>query len=45
MESGVFPLGGSQKSIPLSFNARETEKAFEFRFKSFEEQIVSLGGW
>ena len=45
VESGIFPLGGSQKSEPLSFDARETEKVFGFKFKNFEEQIISLAGW
>jgi nucleoside-diphosphate-sugar epimerase len=45
VESGIFPLGGSQRSVPLSFDARETEKVFEFKFNSFEEQIVSVAGW
>ena len=45
VENGIFPLGGSQKSTPLSFDATETEKAFDFKFKTFEEQIISLAGW
>ena len=45
VESGVFPLGGSQKSNPLPFDATETEKVLGFKFKSFEEQIISLAGW
>ena len=45
VESGIFPLGGSQKSIRLQFDASETEKVLGFKFKSFEEQIISLAGW
>jgi nucleoside-diphosphate-sugar epimerase len=45
VESGIFPLGGSQKSNPLLFDARETEKVFGFKFKSLEEQITSLAEW
>ena len=45
VESGIFPLGGSQKSNPLQFDATETEKVLGFKFKSFEEQIISLAGW
>ena len=45
VESGIFPLGGSQKSNPLQFDATETERVLEFKFKSFEEQIIGLAGW
>jgi nucleoside-diphosphate-sugar epimerase len=45
VESGIFPLGGSQKSIGLRFDASETEKVLGIKFQSFEEQIISLAGW
>jgi len=45
VENGVFPLGGSQPAHPLAFDASETEQVFGFKFKSFEDQIVSLAGW
>ncbi|KAG9773411.1 hypothetical protein KCU88_g5814, partial [Aureobasidium melanogenum] len=44
VKKGVFPLGGSLKSLPMPFDASETEKVFNFKFKSYEEQIVSLAG-
>jgi nucleoside-diphosphate-sugar epimerase len=45
VESGLFPLGGSQASNLIKFDATRNEDVFGFRFKSFEEQIVSLAGW
>jgi nucleoside-diphosphate-sugar epimerase len=45
VEKGIFPLGGSQKPIRSQFDASETEKVLGFKFKSFEEQIISLAGW
>lgn len=45
VESGVFPMGGSQKSNLVRFNASRTEEVFGFKFKNFEEQIVSVAGW
>ena len=42
VKEGVFPLGGTQGSNPLKFDATETEKILGFKFKDFEEQIVSL---
>ena len=44
VEKGVFPLGGSQKSNLVKFDATRTEEVFGFKFKSFEEQIKSLAG-
>ena len=35
-------MGGTQGSNPLKFDASETEKILGFKFKDFEEQIVSL---
>ena len=45
VKEGVFPLGGSQTANRVRFDASATEEVFGFRFKSFEEQIVSLAGW
>lgn len=45
VESGLFPLGGSQASNLIKFDATRTEEVFGIKFKSFEEQIVSLAGW
>lgn len=42
VESGVFPLGGTQGSIFIRFDSSETEKVLGFKFKSWEEQIVSI---
>ncbi|OAL37396.1 hypothetical protein AYO20_03245 [Fonsecaea nubica] len=44
VEQGVFPLGGSQPSSPMPFDASKTEEVFGIKFKNFEEQIVSLAG-
>jgi nucleoside-diphosphate-sugar epimerase len=44
VEKGIFPLGGSQKSVPVQFDATPTEKFFGIKFRSFEEQVVSLAG-
>ena len=43
--SGVFPLGGSQKSLPMPFDASSMEKVFDFKYKDFESQIVDVAGW
>lgn len=45
VKKGVFPLGGSQLSKKVMYDARKTEEVFDFKFKSFEEQIVSEAGW
>ena len=42
VEEGIFPLGGAQGSKVLRFDASETEKVLGFKFKDFEEQIVSV---
>ncbi|KIW23252.1 uncharacterized protein PV07_11464 [Cladophialophora immunda] len=42
VEKGVIPLGGSQSSLPMPFDASKTEEALGIKFKDFEEQIVSL---
>ena len=42
VKKGVFPLGGTQGSNPLKFDASETEKILGFKFKDFEEQVVSV---
>ncbi|EXJ86981.1 hypothetical protein A1O3_03938 [Capronia epimyces CBS 606.96] len=44
VKKGVFPLGGSLKSLPMPFDATKTEETFGIKFKSYEEQIVSLAG-
>jgi nucleoside-diphosphate-sugar epimerase len=40
VEKGLIPLGGSQASLPLPFDATESEKFFGFKFKDWEAQIV-----
>jgi len=45
VKDGIFPLNGAQKSNPLKFDASKTEEVFNFKFKSYEDQIVSLAGW
>lgn len=45
VKKGVFPLGGSLKSFPLPFDARKTEETFGIKFKSYEEQVVSIAGY
>ncbi|EXJ74211.1 uncharacterized protein A1O5_02506 [Cladophialophora psammophila CBS 110553] len=44
VEKGVFPLGGSQTSLPMPFDASKTENILGIKFKDFEEQVVSLAG-
>ncbi|KEF60007.1 uncharacterized protein A1O9_04856 [Exophiala aquamarina CBS 119918] len=44
VEKGIFPLGGSQPSVALPFDASRTEEVFNFKYKNFEEMIVSLAG-
>ena len=44
VEKGIFPLGGSQRSLIVPFDASKTEEVLGFKFKSSEEQIVSLAG-
>ena len=45
VEERVFPLGGSQKSVHIPYDARETERVFGWEFKGWEEQVLSLAGW
>ena len=45
VKDGVFPLGGSQPPLPLRFDAARSEDLFDFKFKTFEEQVVSVAGW
>jgi nucleoside-diphosphate-sugar epimerase len=42
VEQGIFPLGGHAESLPSRFDASKTEKVFGIKFKSYEEQIISL---
>jgi nucleoside-diphosphate-sugar epimerase len=42
VEKGVFPLGGSVKSLPMPFDASATEKVFDFKFKSWETQVKDI---
>jgi nucleoside-diphosphate-sugar epimerase len=44
VEKGVFPLGGTQTSLPTSFDASKTESVLGIKFRGFEEMIVSLAG-
>ena len=45
VEKGVFPLGGSQTSLPMPFDASGSEKFFGFKFKDFVTQIVDTAGF
>lgn len=45
VKRGTFPLGGHWVEKPVIFDASNTEKVFNFKFGSFEEQIVSAAGW
>jgi nucleoside-diphosphate-sugar epimerase len=45
IETGVFPLGGHQPTIPTLFDASETERVFGIKFKDFEEQVVDAAGY
>ncbi|KIW56612.1 hypothetical protein PV05_05260 [Exophiala xenobiotica] len=45
VEQGIFPLGGSNKSIAVAFDASKTEEVFGIKFKSLEDQIVNLAGY
>lgn len=39
---GVLPNSGKTQTLPLKFDASATEKAFNFKFRSFEEQVKSI---
>ncbi|KAI9808629.1 MAG: hypothetical protein M1825_003780 [Sarcosagium campestre] len=39
---GVLPNNGTNSTKPLRFDAREAESILGFRFKSFEEQVISI---
>jgi len=41
---GVFPLGGVAKTKPMLIDSSHAEKTFGFKFRSFEEQVVSVAG-
>jgi hypothetical protein len=43
--SGIFQLGGSQGSSLVRFDASGTERLLSIKFKSFEEQVLSVVGW
>lgn len=45
VEKGIFPLGGSVKSGPLPFDASKAEEFFNFKFKTWETQVVDLAGY
>lgn len=45
VRKGVFPLGGHVTDKQVKYDASKTEEVFDFKFKSFEEQIVSAAGW
>ena len=45
VRQGIFPLGGHQASNKLRYDASRTEEIFGFKFKSFEEQVISIAGW
>lgn len=44
VEKGIFPLGGTQTSLPTGFDASKTERVLGFKFKNYEDMIVSLAG-
>src|SRR5690349_3155550 len=41
---GRLPLAGSLPTRPIHFDSSETEKAFGWKFASFEEQVKSVVG-
>lgn len=45
VETGVFPLGGDVASVPVKFDAQETERVFGFTFKPWEQQVVDAARW
>ncbi|MCJ1225567.1 hypothetical protein MMC12_002216 [Toensbergia leucococca] len=45
VKSGILPLGGSQPTLRLKYDASHTEKVFDFKFKGLEEQVTNVAGW
>ena len=41
---GTLPLGGTQPTRPIKFDASNTEKTFGFKFQSYEAQVKSVVG-
>ena len=44
VEKGVLPLGGSQESMELNFDVKNTEEELGVQFAGLEEQVKSLIG-
>jgi nucleoside-diphosphate-sugar epimerase len=42
VKDGRFPLNGGQQDFPLKYETRDTEKMFDFKFKTYKEQVASL---
>lgn len=44
VKDGVLPLGGHNGDVPTPFDASETERLFDFKFKSPAEMVKSIVG-
>ncbi|KAL8992223.1 MAG: hypothetical protein Q9169_007267 [Polycauliona sp. 2 TL-2023] len=45
VDKGVFPLRGSTETRLMKVDGSKAERVFDFKYKDFEEQIVSVIGW
>ena len=44
INDGTLPLGGTQPTTPIKFDATSTEKTFGLKFQGFETQVNSVVG-
>lgn len=45
VKNGTLPLGGSAEVIPVPFDGSESERVFNFKFKTPEEMIKNIVGY
>lgn len=45
VKNSVLPLGGSQATAKVKFDTTKEEETLGFKFKGWEEQVVSAAGW
>jgi nucleoside-diphosphate-sugar epimerase len=45
VKEGILPANGSCGTNKVKFDARRTEEVLGFKFKGWEEQVVSQAGW
>ena len=44
VKTGIFPLGGHRNDRKIQADSSNTEEVFNFKSRSFEEQIISAAG-